>query len=232
MALNLGVVPDICAGLYIAESKMNLLSPTGRSRMWDINADGYARGEGVAAIVMKTLKDALKDGNHIDCIIRETGINQDGRTSGLTVPSSEAQTSLIRQTYLKAGLDINNPRDRPQFFEAHGTGTQAGDPREAAAIKDAFFDVDTNNEPLYVGSIKTVIGHTEGTAGIAGLLKGSLAMQRGIIPPNMLFNTLNPSIEPFYDCLQVPTDAKAWPFVPEGCPRRVSVNSFGGSKAT
>ena len=206
---------------------MNLLSPTGRSRMWDADADGYARGDGVAAIVMKKLSDALEDGDNIECIIRETGLNQDGRTSGLTVPSSEAQASLIRATYAKAGLDITNPQDRPQFFEAHGTGTKVGDPREAAAIKDAFFGTHTNNVPLYVGSIKTVIGHTEGTAGLAGLLKGSLALQHGIIPPNMLFNHLNSSIEPYYDSLRVPTDAQLWPTMPEGCPRRVSVNSFG-----
>ena len=207
---------------------MNLLSPTGRSRMWDVDADGYARGDGVAAVVMKKLSDALADGDHVECIIRETGINQDGRTSGLTVPSSEAQASLIKRTYSKAGLDITNPRDRPQYFEAHGTGTKVGDPREAAAIEEAFFGTHTDDVPLNVGSIKTVIGHTEGTAGLAGLMKGSLALQHGIIPPNMLFNTLNPSIETYYHCLRVPTEARLWPPVPEGCPRRVSVNSFGG----
>lgn len=224
-------ISDSVTENYVAESKMNLLSPTGRSRMWDVDADGYARGDGVAAIVMKKLSDALKDGDHIECIIRETGINQDGRTNGLTVPSSEAQASLIKRTYAKAGLDITNPQDRPQFFEAHGTGTKVGDPKEAAAIKEAFFSAPTDGEPLYVGSIKTVIGHTEGTAGLAGLLKGSLALQHGIVPPNMLFNSLNPSIEPFYEFLQVPTEAKMWPTVPEGSPRRVSVNSFGKFKS-
>ena len=182
-------------------------------------------------VVMKKLSDALEDGDPIECIIRETGINQDGRTNGLTVPSSEAQASLIKRTYAKAGLDITNPQDRPQFFEAHGTGTKVGDPKEAAAIKEAFFSAPTDGEPLYVGSIKTVIGHTEGTAGLAGLLKGSLALQHGIIPPNMLFNSLNPSIEPFYESLQVPTEAKMWPTVPEGSPRRVSINSFGKFKS-
>lgn len=107
--------------MYIVESKLNMLSPTGRSRMWDIDADGYARGEGVASVVLKTLSAALEDNDHIDCIIRETGINQDGRTAGLTMPSGAAQADLIRQTYLRAGLDINDPRDRPQFFHAHGT---------------------------------------------------------------------------------------------------------------
>lgn len=105
---------------YISESKLKMLSPTGRCRMWDKDADGYARGEGVAAIVLKTLSSALRDGDHIECLIRETGVNQDGRTRGITMPSASAQTSLIRQTYAKAGLDPRKPSDRCQFFEAHG----------------------------------------------------------------------------------------------------------------
>ena len=211
---------------------MNLLSRTGRSRMWDVDADGYARGDGVATVVMKKLSDAIADGDHVECVIRETGINQDGRgTGGLTVPSSEAQAALIRRTYARAGLDIMDPRDRPQFFESHGTGTKVGDPCEAAAIHECFGGRPAPEKPLFVGSIKTVIGHTEGTAGLAGLLKGSLALQHSTIPPNLLFDRLNPSIEPYYTGLQVPIDAKPWPKVPEGDPRRVSVNSFGTSKA-
>ena len=208
---------------------MSLLSATGRSQMWDENANGYARGEGVAAIVMKKLSDALKDGDHIECIIRNTGVNQDGRTNGLTVPSTEAQAALIKRTYANAGLDTSNPCDRPQYFEAHGTGTKAGDPREAQAIQEAFFSSGKNHEILHVGSIKTVIGHTEGTAGMAGIFKGSLALQNRTIPPNLLFNRLNPAIEPYYDNLKVPTEATPWPVLPEGTPRRVSINSFGKS---
>lgn len=95
--------------------------------MWDSSADGYTRGEGFASIILKTLSQALADGDQIEAIIRETGVNSDGRTPGITMPSSEAQTKLIRDTYAKCGLDITNPRDRPQYFEAHGTGTPAGD---------------------------------------------------------------------------------------------------------
>ena len=105
---------------FIAESKLKMLSPTGRSRMWDRNADGYARGEGVASVVLKTLSTALADGDHIECLVRETGVNQDGRTRGITMPSATAQTSLIRDTYAKAGLDLRKPNDRCQYFEAHG----------------------------------------------------------------------------------------------------------------
>jgi hybrid polyketide synthase / nonribosomal peptide synthetase ACE1 len=105
---------------YIAESNLQMLSPTGRSRMWDVKADGYARGDGVAAVVLKTLSAALADGDQIECVIRETGVNQDGRTRGITMPSSEAQTQLIRDTYARVGLDPHKAEDRCQYFEAHG----------------------------------------------------------------------------------------------------------------
>lgn len=218
---------------YIAESKLNMLSPGSRSRMWDADADGYARGDGVAAVVLKTMADALVDGDHIECIIRETGVNQDGHTKGITMPSSTAQESLIRETYAKAGLNSAKEYERCQYFEAHGTGTPAGDPIEAEAIRNAFFGPDHRGshdhapEKLYVGSVKTVIGHTEGTAGIAGILKASLALQHGVVPPNMLFNSLSSAVEPFYGNLEILTAAKSWPALPEGVPRRVSVNSFG-----
>ncbi|KAK4150307.1 polyketide synthetase [Chaetomidium leptoderma] len=209
---------------YISESTFHMLSPRGRSHMWDAEADGYGRGDGVGAVVLKKLSDAIADGDPIECIIRETGVNQDGRTNGITVPSPEAQVALIEDTYRRAGLDLDSPSDRPQFFEAHGTGTGTGDPLEAEAIHRAIGRRLGAGEKLYVGSIKTVIGHTEGTAGIAGLMKASLALQNRLIPPNLLFNRLNPAIEPFYKGLEVPVKAREWP---EGAPLRASVNSFG-----
>jgi hybrid polyketide synthase/nonribosomal peptide synthetase ACE1 len=200
--------------------------------MWDADGTGYARGEGVAAVVLKRLSDAIADGDKIECIIRETGVNQDGRTKGITMPNASAQIDLIEQTYAKAGLDPRDPGQRCQYFEAHGTGTAAGDPKEAEAISKAFFhpgdDISSNHsDPLYVGSIKTVVGHTEGTAGLAGLLKASLAVQHGVIPPNLLFNKLHPDIEPFYTNLEIATAPKPWPVLANGTPRRASVNSFG-----
>ncbi|KAK7973237.1 hypothetical protein PG988_007371 [Apiospora saccharicola] len=221
---------------YVAESKLQMLSPSSRSRMWDASADGYARGEGVAAIILKPLSAAQRDGDHIDCIIRETGVNQDGRTQGITVPSARAQADLIRGCYSRVNLDISSPSDRPQFFEAHGTGTPIGDPVEAEAISSVFgsSETSTNDLPeLLVGSIKTVMGHTEATAGLAGILKVSLALQHSVVPPNLLFSRLNPKIEPFYKGLRVATSAVVWPALPETGPRRASVNSFGfgGSNA-
>lgn len=212
---------------YIAESKLKMLSPTGRSQMWDEAANGYARGDGFASVVLKTLSAAIADGDQIECIIRETGINQDGRTKGITMPSPTAQEALIRDTYYRANLDLSRPCDRPQFFEAHGTGTPAGDPIEAEAIYRAFFgDSRQEHETLFVGSVKTIIGHTEGTAGLAAILKASLAVQNGVIPPNLLFKSLNPAIAPFYGRLRIPLQSLDWPDT-KGGPRRVSVNSFG-----
>ncbi|CAK7266645.1 Type I Iterative PKS [Sporothrix epigloea] len=235
--VNLILGPEV----YIMESKLHMLSPTGRSQMWDANADGYARGEGCVAVFLKTLSQALADGDHIECVIRETGMNQDGHTPGLTMPNPKAQSEMIRATYARAGLDLTQKKDRCQFFEAHGTGTKAGDPVEAEAVYNAFFtDATTgdeiasaDDERLYVGSIKTVLGHLESGAGLAGFLRASLAVQSGVIPPNMHFGTLNPKIEPFYHRLCVPTEPLPWPAVPEGMPRRASLNSFGfgGSNA-
>ncbi|KAM0509517.1 hypothetical protein ACHAQF_005342 [Verticillium nonalfalfae] len=201
--------------------------------MWDVEANGYARGEGCAVVILKPLNKAIQDGDHIESVIRETGVNSDGRTNGMTMPCPIAQATLIQETYQNAGL--NSVTDRCQYFECHGTGTQAGDPVEARAISSAFFPSTTLDQedsakadaiPLYCGSIKTIVGHLEGCAGLAGLLRASLAVQHGVIPPNMHFNELNPSVKPFYTNLCVPTSPLKWPDT-HGQPRRASVNSFG-----
>lgn len=203
------------------------------------------QGEGFSVVVLKTLQDALADGDHVHSVIRATGVNQDGRTTGIAMPSAEAQARLIRSTYQRAGLDPTVASDRCQLFEAHGTGTPAGDPLEAEAICRAFFpDVQSSpageeraqngafdgsvadEQPLYCGSIKTIIGHTEGAAGLAGLLKASLSVQKGVIPANLHFEMANPRVKPFMDHLNVPTSSLVWPRPSLPC-RRASVNSFG-----
>ncbi|RDL31028.1 Nonribosomal peptide synthetase 14 [Venustampulla echinocandica] len=238
-ALRAGECKISCAGgsnlilgpdCYLAATSLHLLSPSGRSQMWDVGADGYARGEGVCVFFMKTLSQALKDGDRIDALIRETCVNSDGRTKGIAMPSAEAQASLMRTAYRNAGLDLSKAEDRPQYIEAHGTGTQAGDPREAFAISSTFFPSDQEHDhrpKLVVGSIKTIIGHTEGCAGIAGLLKTLLAMRHNTIPPNQHFHNLNPSVKPSFKHLSIATTPEAWPTVPADTPLRASVNGFG-----
>ncbi|KAI1471785.1 ketoacyl-synt-domain-containing protein [Daldinia caldariorum] len=218
---------------FLVESSLHMLSPTGRSRMWDAAADGYARGEGIAAFLLKPLSRALAEGDEITAVIRDTGVNSDGRTKGITLPNPQAQTALIKDTYLKTGLDLMKPEDRCQYFEAHGTGTPAGDPREAEAIYNAFFDDSTslgsgpNAKSLLVGSVKTVLGHTEGAAGLAGLLKVIEAMKNGAVPPNLHLDKINPDVERFCKRLEVPTSLIPWPRPLSGQPKRASVNSFG-----
>ncbi|ROW03680.1 hypothetical protein VMCG_05341 [Cytospora schulzeri] len=218
---------------FLAESDLHMLSPSGHSRMWDAKADGYARGEGIAACFIKTLSRALADGDTIQAIIRETGVNSDGRTKGITVPNPEAQRALIQSTYNKSNLNPFNPDHRPQYFEAHGTGTPVGDPREARAIAEAFFCVantaqkQQHQPKLVVGSLKTIIGHTEGAAGLAGVLKVVQSMNNHTIPANLHLDTLNPGVRPFYENLEIPTEQTPWPLPPSDQPYRASVNSFG-----
>ncbi|KAH0594700.1 Polyketide synthase [Metarhizium humberi] len=219
----------LCPLGYISESLLGMLSPNGRCQMWDEKADGYARGEGVACVLLKKLSDAIADGDHVDCVIRETGVNQDGKTKGITMPSAVSQASLIQRTYRQAGLDPRNKRHRCQYFEAHGTGTPAGDPQEAEALDTAFFQDSERdaNDILYVGSVKTVVGHTEGTAGLAGIIKACLSIKHGIISPNLHLDNLSPSVQPFCKNLEVVTSIMPWPELPAGQVRRASVNSFG-----
>ena len=139
------------------------LSPKGRCFSFDHRADGYARGEGVGSLVVKRLSDAVRDGNIVRAIIRGTGVNQDGRTPGIAMPSSSAQESLMRKVYTSAGLDFQ----KTMMVEAHGTGTAAGDPTEANAIAKTFASR-KSSIPMFVGAIKSGIGHLEGGAGIAG----------------------------------------------------------------
>ncbi|UQC80223.1 uncharacterized protein CLUP02_05705 [Colletotrichum lupini] len=230
-------------GPYIAESKLQMLSPDSQCRMWDVDANGYGRGEGVAALLLKPLAKALADGDPVQGVIRATGVNSDGQSPGITMPFAPAQTDLIRRTYRRAGLDPLREADRPQYFECHGTGTQAGDPVEARAVYDVFFrgqGQDSQDhqpeqseiikpETLIVGSIKTIIGHTEGCAGLAGVIKVLLMLKHQTVPPNMLFNQLNPKIAPYYGpgALEIATKAMTWPARPAGTPMRASVNSFG-----
>ncbi|KAL3291010.1 putative polyketide synthase [Colletotrichum asianum] len=213
--------------IYISESKLHMLSSESRSRMWDSSADGYARGEGCSALLLKPLSRALADGDHIESVIRQTGVNSDGRTPGITMPSAEAQANLIRSTYRAAGLD--SVTDRCQFFECHGTGTAVGDPIEAQAIAEVFFpkNIQSNDkDKMRVGSIKTLIGHLEGCSGLAGVMKASLAIQNRTFPANLLFETINPAIKPYTHQLELVQSSMPWPTTSGTC-RRASINSFG-----
>ncbi|KAI1374835.1 hypothetical protein F4677DRAFT_425067 [Hypoxylon crocopeplum] len=197
-----------------------LLSADGKCYSFDHRANGYARGEGVIVLVLKPISQALQDGDIIRAVIRSTCTNSDGRTSGLTRPNPDAQAELIRKAYEKAGIGFSATR----YFEAHGTGTRVGDPIEMEAIGRVFGSSRRSRDPLYVGSIKANIGHLEGCSGLAGILKCLMVLERGIIPPNALFEKINPDIDLTLHHTAIPTQSLPWPT--NGL-RRVSVNSFG-----
>lgn len=163
------------------------LSDAGRCYSFDNRGSGYGRGEGVTSILIKPLKDALAAGDPIRAVIRNTVVNQDGRTAGMTMPSSEAQVSMIRSAYAEAKLD---PHDT-SYVEAHGTGTRVGDPIESSAIATVLANPKAG--PLKIGSVKTNIGHLESASGLAGLIKAVLCVEKGTIPPNADFQENNES---------------------------------------
>ncbi|KUJ13246.1 reducing type I polyketide synthase [Mollisia scopiformis] len=207
--------------LNIALSNMNFLSPDSQCYSFDHRANGYARGEGVAVLILKRLSTALRDGDTIRALIRSSGVNQDGHTAGgVTQPRKASQVQLIHETYLKAGLDMGVTR----FVEAHGTGTQLGDPIEARAIGECFQAQRTGDEPLYVGAVKANVGHLEGASGLAAIIKTVQILEKGVIPPNTNFDLLNPQIDADFLKLKFPLEPISWPC--QGV-RRASVNSFG-----
>ncbi|CAG9992168.1 unnamed protein product, partial [Clonostachys byssicola] len=204
----------------VSLDNLGLLGKDGRCFSFDHRANGYARGEGVAVVVVKPLKDALRDGDTIRAVIRSSSSNQDGKTPTITQPSREAQERLILAAHAKAGLDLRETR----YFEAHGTGTPVGDPIETRSIGAAYRRFRTPEDPLYVGSVKSNIGHLEGAAGLAGVMKAILALEAGIIPPQTNFEKLNPAIDAEFLNIRIPTKAVPWPT--KGL-RRASVQSFG-----
>ncbi|KAL4993611.1 putative polyketide synthase [Aspergillus recurvatus] len=198
----------------------NFLSPDSRCWSFDDRANGYARGEGLVMVVLKRLGDALRDGNTIRAVIRSTASNQDGWTPGITQPSIDSQIRLIKQVYQRADLNMEPTR----FFEAHGTGTVAGDYSEANAIGQAFSGSLTPESPLHIGAVKANIGHLEGASGLASLIKTILVLENGVIPPIAGLEELNSRIDADGLCLRFPKQAIPWPT--KGL-RRSCVNSFG-----
>lgn len=176
--------------MTMALDALHLLSPDGKSYASDSRANGYGRGEGIAVVILKAEIAAMGDNDMVRATIRGSGCNHDGKTRGLHLPSSEAQEALIRQTYASAGLDMKDTA----YCEAHGTGTAAGDPLEAKALAATLGVARESMSPLLIGSVKTNIGHLEGAAGLASVIKTVLALERGIIPPSVNFRTPSPRI--------------------------------------
>ena len=202
---------------YIEFSQAAMLSKTGQCRAFDENADGFVRAEGGGLVLLKRLSDALADNDKIYATIIATSVNQDGKTAGIMAPNPDSQQAMMRDALKQSGiraLDVG-------YVEAHGTGTQLGDTIEAESLGTIY-----GHSGLPVGSVKTNIGHTEAAAGIAGLIKATLAVQLGEIPPNLHFARPNPNID--FDTLgiYIPVDSEKWHITNEQ-PRVAAVNSFG-----
>jgi acyl transferase domain-containing protein len=153
-----------------------MLNDDGKSYSFDERGAGYGRGEGVATLVLKRLDDAIADGDPIRAVIRNTGVNQDGKTNGISYPSQESQQMLTETVYAEVGLD---PLET-SYVEAHGTGTKAGDKIEMGAIRRVFCQ-DRDSE-LLVGTVKANLGHLESTSGLAAVIKTVLSLEKGLIP--------------------------------------------------
>lgn len=206
---------------YVHLTQFGGLSGKGKCSPFDSEADGFVRGEGGGVLLLKRLSDAERDGDKIFAIIRGTAVNNNGFNESLPATSTQGQKTLLEKVYREAGIVPGEVH----FIEAHGTGTKLGDPNEAIALGE-FFREGRNGSRLRVGSVKTNIGHTEATAGIAGLIKVVLAMQHRVLPPNLNFKKPNANI-PFDELkLEVQTVLSKWP-VHNGETFKAGVNSFG-----
>ena len=180
LALAGGVSLILRPETQIAMSKWGMLSPRGRCHSFDARADGFVRGEGAGVVVLKRLTDAVRDGDRVLAVVRGSAVNQDGRSNGLTAPNTLAQSDVITRALRSADVVPGSVN----YIEAHGTGTALGDPIEFEALADVY---GRGNGPCALGAVKTNMGHLEAAAGIAGLIKTALALQRRQIPPNLHF---------------------------------------------
>ncbi|MFI1801606.1 type I polyketide synthase, partial [Streptomyces sp. NPDC020379] len=215
--VNLILAPESSVGV----ARFGGLSPDGVSYTFDARANGYVRGEGGGAVVLKPLADALADGDTVHCVIRGSAVNNDGGGTHLTTPRQAAQEDVLRRAYEQAGVDPS----QVQYVELHGTGTKVGDPIEAAAL-GAVLGTARRDDPLLVGSAKTNVGHLEGAAGIVGLIKAALGLRHGELFPSLNFRTPNPDIPLDELNLRVQTATAPWTPAPD-TPRTAGVSSFG-----
>lgn len=219
MALAGGVNVILSPLMMISQSQYGSVSRQGRAMTFSDSADGYVRGEGCGVVVLKRLSDALRDGDRILAVVRGGAVNQDGRSAGITAPNGAAQRDVFQRALAAAGVAA----DQVGYVETHGTGTRLGDPIEAEALADVYGR--ESGSPVYLGAVKTNIGHLEAAAGIAGLIKAAMCLERAEIPPNLHFSRLNSNISFDGTTFQVPTGLTPWPDTDS--PRTAAVSSFG-----
>ncbi|UUU22864.1 type I polyketide synthase [Streptomyces sp. DSM 40750] len=221
VALVGGVNLIISPGLSATLESAGATAPDGRCKPFDASANGYGRGEGGAVLVLKRLADAQRDGDRVLAVVRGSHVSQDGRTNGIMAPSGAAQRRLLEETLRRTGVTAASV----DYIEAHGTGTRLGDPLEAGALGAVYGKGRPPGEPVLIGSVKPNVGHLEAGAGVASLLKATLALAHGEIPPSLNHTRGNPAIDWDSGGLRVVTERTPWP--DRGRPRRAGVSGFG-----
>lgn len=219
LALAGGVNTLISGIMNTAGAALGMFSPTGCCHSFDVAADGFVRSEGSAVVLLKRLPDALRDGDRIHAVIRGTAANHDGRTKTISRPSLDAQANAYRAALANAGVDPATVG----MVEAHGTGTRVGDPIEFGSLAQVY----GSDGPCALGSAKSNFGHTEGAAGVVGLIKTTLALQHGVVPQSLHFTRLTDDLARIDTGLFVPTEATPWPSRDGQDVRRAAVSSYG-----
>jgi natural product biosynthesis luciferase-like monooxygenase protein/amino acid adenylation domain-containing protein len=208
--------------LTITFSQARMMSSAGCCKTFDQAADGYVRSEGCGLVLLKPLAAALRDGDTVLAIVRGSAVNQDGRSNGLTAPHGPSQEAVVRRALQNASVSAS----QISYVETHGSSTPLGDPIEVDALKAALMRDRSPDQPCLLGAVKTNIGHLEAAAGVAGLIKTVLCLQKGVIAPNLHFKTLNPHISLAGTPFEIPTEPRPWPGSSD-TPRFAGVSAFG-----